>query len=312
MRRLKENGVFDLQKELAIPMFANRIAVVSSANAAGYGDFCSQLSNNEYGFSFRIELFTAIMQGEKVEESVIAALNDIYARSAEFDVVVIIRGGGATSDLSGFDTLALAENVANFPLPIITGIGHERDESVLDMVAHTSVKTPTAAAALLIKNLLDTRSVVDEMAYRLYDAANRQGTVERTRVEHLAQKLPLITALLHSNQKALMERVSARMAASIAKRIAEERHRLEMLFEKLGQYSTIKLKNERNVIAIMDNRLNGCDPKTLMKRGYSMTVKDGKIVTDARQIDEGDDITTMLNNGMIKSKVYETRKWHIL
>ena len=146
--QLKKEGVFDLQKELSLPVFAQRIAVVSSENAAGLGDFMRQLTDNSYGFKFHVELFPAIMQGEGIENSVIAALNAINGRFEDFDAVVIIRGGGATSDMSGFDTLALAENVANFPLPIITGIGHERDESVLDMISHTRVKTPTAAAAV--------------------------------------------------------------------------------------------------------------------------------------------------------------------
>ena len=155
IRQLKEEGIFDLQKELELPLFCQHIAVISSETAAGYGDFCNQLADNPYGFQFRTQLFPAIMQGEGVEQSIIAALNRIYESqsnhnsqvsilNSHFDCVVIIRGGGATSDMSGFDTLALAENVANFPLPIITGIGHDRDESILDMVSHTRVKTPTA------------------------------------------------------------------------------------------------------------------------------------------------------------------------
>ena len=121
-------------------MFPQRIAVISSASAAGYGDFCNQLANNPRGYDFHVELFPAIMQGERVEESIITALDTIYSRMDEFDVVVIIRGGGATSDLSGFDTYGLAANCAQFPLPIITGIGHERDDTVIDLVAHTRVK----------------------------------------------------------------------------------------------------------------------------------------------------------------------------
>ena len=136
IRQLKAEGVFDLQKELRLPLFCQRIAVISSETAAGYGDFCNQLADNPYGFRFETRLFPATMQGEGVEQSIIAALERIYTATQEdgFDAVVIIRGGGATSDMSGFDTLALAENVANFPLPIITGIGHDRDESILDMV----------------------------------------------------------------------------------------------------------------------------------------------------------------------------------
>ena len=141
LRQLEEEGVIDLNKELEMPMLPQRVAVISSATAAGYGDFCNQLTNNPRGYGFRTELFPAIMQGERVEESVIAALDAIYERMEEFDVVVIIRGGGATSDLSGFDTYALAANCAQFPLPIITGIGHERDDTVIDKVAHTRVQT---------------------------------------------------------------------------------------------------------------------------------------------------------------------------
>ena len=168
IRQLKEEGVFDLQKELRLPLFCQRIAVISSETAAGYGDFCNQLFDNPYGFKFETQLFPAIMQGEGVEQSIIAALGKIFSEYSEysddsdspFDCVVIIRGGGATSDMSGFDTLALAENVANFPLPIITGIGHERDESILDMVSHTRVKTPTAAATFLIDHL---KTVMDSL-----------------------------------------------------------------------------------------------------------------------------------------------------
>ena len=161
IRQLKEEGVFDLQKELSLPLFCQHIAVISSETAAGYGDFCNQLTDNPYGFQFRTRLFPAIMQGEGTEQSIISALEKIY-EDLTFDCVVIIRGGGATSDMSGFDTLALAENVANFPIPIITGIGHERDESILDMVAHTKVKTPTAAAAFLISHLKEVADAINE------------------------------------------------------------------------------------------------------------------------------------------------------
>ena len=148
-----------LNKELEIPILPQRIAVISSATAAGYGDFCHQLQHNSGGFFFYTELFPALMQGNQVEESVLAALDRINARINEFDVVVIIRGGGATSDLSGFDTYLLAAACAQFPLPIITGIGHERDDTVLDSVAHTRVKTPTAAAELLIHQWRKSRSI---------------------------------------------------------------------------------------------------------------------------------------------------------
>ena len=200
IRQLKEEGVFDLQRELHIPLFAQRIAVISAAGAAGYGDFCRQLEDNEYGFKFEVTLFSAVMQGEQVEQSIIAALNEIYSLTTQFDAVVIIRGGGATADLSGFDTLALAENVAQFPLPIITGIGHDRDESILDMVSNTRVKTPTAAAALLIDNL---RQVLE----RLNSAQQRISMMghiiidARHRIEMLQQRLSTAIERIMTNQK---------------------------------------------------------------------------------------------------------------
>ncbi|MEE1233690.1 MAG: exodeoxyribonuclease VII large subunit, partial [Phocaeicola sp.] len=150
LNRLDAEGILTLNKELDFPELPQRIAVISSATAAGYGDFCNQLENNIYGFQFFTRLFPAVMQGDKVESSIIAALDAINAEIDNWDAVVIIRGGGATSDLSGFDTYDLAANCAQFPLPIITGIGHERDDTVLDMISHTRVKTPTAAAEFLI------------------------------------------------------------------------------------------------------------------------------------------------------------------
>lgn len=201
IRQLKEEGVFDLQRELRIPLFAKRIAVISAAGAAGYGDFCRQLEDNEYGFKFEVTLFPAIMQGEQVELSVISSLNKIYEQSPNtYDVVVIIRGGGATADLSGFDTLALAENVAQFPLPIITGIGHDRDESILDMVSNTRVKTPTAAATLLIDNL---RQVLERLniAQQRISMAGHIITDARHRIEMLQQRLSVSIERIITNQK---------------------------------------------------------------------------------------------------------------
>ena len=169
--QLEEEGVLTLNKELEMPVLPQRIAVISSATAAGYGDFCHQLQHNPGGFFFYTELFPALMQGNQVEESVLAALDRINARVNEFDIVVIIRGGGATSDLSGFDTYLLAAACAQFPLPIITGIGHERDDTVLDSVAHTRVKTPTAAAELLIHRITEVADHLEELSARVQQIA---------------------------------------------------------------------------------------------------------------------------------------------
>ena len=210
IRQLKEEGVFDLQRELRIPLFAKRIAVISAAGAAGYGDFCRQLEENEYGFRFSITLFPATMQGEQVEASVIHALNQIYESVHDFDVVCILRGGGATADLSGFDTLALAENVAQFPLPIITGIGHERDESILDMVSNTRVKTPTAAAALLVDNLRQVLERINLAQQRL-SMVGRLFSEARHRLDLLQQRLPVAIERRLTNQKHRISQIELKL-----------------------------------------------------------------------------------------------------
>ena len=281
IRQLKEEGVFDLQHELRIPTFAKRIAVISAPNAAGYGDFCRQLEDNEYGFRFAVTLFPAIMQGEQVEQSVISALEQIYSLTSTFDVVVIIRGGGATADLSGFDTLALAENVAQFPLPIITGIGHERDESILDMVANTKVKTPTAAAALLIKNLLNVLEQLDDASQRIAYAVSQRIFSQKNRIATLTTLIPTLAI----------------------RAVSDQRHRIEMMQQRLPMAIERRLTTQKHLIESLSLKLQGFDPQLLLSRGYSITLKNGKAVRDPQQLKPGDEIETRVEKGTIRSVV---------
>ena len=288
IRQLKEEGVFDLQRELRIPTFAKRIAVISAQNAAGYGDFCRQLEDNDSGFRFEITLFPAIMQGEQVESSIIAALNAIYeatvpdgSPSGPYDCVVIIRGGGATADLSGFDTLALAENVAQFPLPVITGIGHDRDESILDMVANTKVKTPTAAAALLIDNL---RQVLD----RINSAQQHLTTAISTRLSTLNVQLSTLQALI----------------PTLALRtVGDQRHRIEMQESRLSVAIERRLTSQKHLLENLSLKLQGFDPQLLLSRGYSITLHHGRAVRNPKQLKAGDEIETRVESGTIRSVV---------
>ena len=282
IRQLKEEGVFDLQRELRIPTFAKRIAVISAANAAGYGDFCRQLEENEYGFRFEVTLFPAIMQGEQVESSVISALNDIYEQSQKpYDCVVIIRGGGATADLSGFDTLALAENVAQFPLPVITGIGHDRDESILDMVSNTKVKTPTAAAALLIDNLLRVLERLDDASQRITYAVNQRISSQKTKIATMTSLIPTLAMRV----------------------VGDQRHRIEMMENRLPIAIERRLTNQKHLLESLTIKLQGFDPQLLLSRGYSITLKDGKAVRDPKLLKPGDEIETRLEKGNIHSVV---------
>ncbi|MBQ8694635.1 MAG: exodeoxyribonuclease VII large subunit, partial [Bacteroidaceae bacterium] len=205
IKQLTDEGVIDLNKELPFPLLPQRIAVISSPTAAGYGDFCDQLLGNRYGFVFYPHLFPSPMQGNGVEQGIIAALDRIAADIDMWDVVIIIRGGGATSELSCFDTYDLANNCAQFPLPIITGIGHQRDESVLDIVAHTRAKTPTAAAELLIHAMLEQSIFVGNMMQGIADAVARRIESEQQRVHSLLNRMPLSAALFMQGQKARMQ-----------------------------------------------------------------------------------------------------------
>jgi exodeoxyribonuclease VII large subunit len=303
IRQLKEEGVYDLQKELTIPLFAKRIAVISSETAAGYGDFCNQLTDNAYGFQFQTELFPAVMQGEQVESSVIAALDHINERIADFDVVVIIRGGGATTDLSGFDTLLLAENVANFPLPIITGIGHDRDESVLDMISHTRVKTPTAAAAFLIDHLAQVYERIEDSQRALVNLVKRRMENEQIRLQRLSSTLPVIFSLVKTRGNARLERLQTNLLAAMQQRIRDSRNNLSTFNAQFAMLHSQFITRQRHRLQLIEEKVRNLDPVLLLNRGYSITLKDGKVVRDASQLKAGDEIETRLKKGNVKSIV---------
>lgn len=303
IQTLKEEGVIDLQKELKLPMFCQRIAVISSATAAGYGDFCNQLADNGYGLQFTTALFAATMQGEGVEQSVISALNRINEEWENWDCVVIIRGGGATSDLSGFDTLALAENVANFPLPIITGIGHERDESVLDMISFQRVKTPTAAAAFLVDHLTEVYARIEDAQEAIVNYVKRRLQVERMKFERLSTQIPTLFSLVKVRQSNRLDQLLNRLKVKAERIPADGLHRLEMLDARLKEPVARKLERELHRIDMLSQRAIAQDPERLLSRGYSITLKDGKSIKDASQLKAGDEIETRFAKGVAKAVV---------
>ncbi|MGM9713718.1 MAG: exodeoxyribonuclease VII large subunit [Prevotella sp.] len=298
---LKAEGVFDMQRELQIPLFCKNVAVISSETAAGYGDFCRQLEDNGYGFHFSVTLFPAVMQGEKVEKTVIHALSEIYRRMDDYDCVVIIRGGGATTDMSGFDTLTLAEEVANFPLPIITGIGHERDESVIDMVAHTRVKTPTAAAAFLIDNLARTSAIIDNAAERIVASVRQRLERENMRMTGLATRIPMLFSLVKTRETARLSGLSQRMASTSVTYIQRQRHQIDILERRIPTAVGSMTDRERHRIEMLGQRCSALDPQIILRRGYSMTMSEGHIVTDPDKIPDGAILETRLAGGTMTS-----------
>jgi exodeoxyribonuclease VII large subunit len=308
LRQLAEEGIDTMNKELPLPRLLQRIAVISSASAAGYGDFCNQLNNNQRGLAFKTELFQAVMQGNEVENSVVDALNRIAARLDEWDVVVIIRGGGATSDLQGFDSLLLAENVAQFPLPIITGIGHERDDTVIDLIAHTRVKTPTAAAEFLIHHQEQELDTLEDLSARLTDRISQLLYDETTRLKMLASKIPMLFSTVKAREEVRLHRLSASMANSSIQRLEQAKGRVELMNQQLSLYTSALLQGERKHIELMESKLQSAHPNRILQLGFSITRVGGKALKDVDEVKEGDEIETTLASGTFKSTIIWKQK----
>jgi exodeoxyribonuclease VII large subunit len=285
--RLKRGGLLDKNKALMLPIAPQRIAVISSKQAAGYGDFIDQLTNNVNGYRFKVRLFQSLMQGDGAEASILEALGAILSSVSEFDLVVIIRGGGAALDLSCFDSYELAAAVAAFPLPVITGIGHEKDDTILDMVAHTRLKTPTAVAEFLISGL---RAFED-------------------RLLEIYQRLEAKTRGYLWNEQQRLERVSSRFIYSAKNFVSASRNRLDLLYERLYRSSGHFLEAHSLRLDKLEQALRLLSPENVLKRGYSITTHKGKAIKDISILRDGDEILTQLKDFQFKS-IYkaETKK----
>ena len=285
IRRLTDDGIVDMNKQQPLAPVPQRVAVISSATAAGYGDFCDQLRNNVFGYTFYTKLFPATMQGAQTEQSVVAALDKICDFIDNFDVVVIIRGGGATSDLVAFDNYNLALHCAQFPLPIISGIGHQRDESVVDLVAHTRVKTPTAAAEFLVARINDFEKNIDEMAQNVAFSAREVVHDELLRLQQRIARLGVV------------QRVCVRHDAA-----------LQHLTMRLRNAAKMAISSEEKRMSLVEKSIEYADPATLLQRGFTLTTKHGKIVKSVCDVAPGDIVTTHLADGAFTAMVQQREK----
>ncbi len=323
--KLTAEGVVNLNKQLVLPRLLLRIAVITSETAAGFGDFCNHLAHGGHMFNIKIKLFPAIMQGDKVEQSVINALNAVLAESKDWDAVVIIRGGGAVSDLNGFDTYLLAANVAQFPLPVITGIGHDRDETVLDLVANVRCKTPTAVADFLIERLSKELELLENCAATLKVCAQNKLNAQLQRMDSFVALIPLVFSRVIDKEKARYRILSERLPNAIQNVCRGECSRCERLVMRMEMNTKSMIANMQNrllhvserlqfvvpaVLSRQKQRLESCErgirlaqPERVLKLGFSLTLKDGKAVTDASQLSPGDRIVTRLSNGEVTSRV---------
>jgi exodeoxyribonuclease VII large subunit len=325
IKQLEEEGVLTLNKELELPVPANRIAIISSPTAAGYEDFLDQLNNNAYGFVFYCKLFPALVQGDRTESSVISALEHIYKYRDCFDVVVIIRGGGASSDLSSFDSYLLAANCAQFPLPIITGIGHERDDTVLDMVAHTRAKTPTAVAEFLIGNMAETALELDETAHSIVSLVTQRQQDEAVRLSVFEAKNTFVLKAWHKEQDAVLSSSKNILRRNLQRFVKENQSRYtlyedtlirkaqQLLKEKQTEFDLIggalkritqqQCKDWNNQLDMFEKHLVLVSPENILKKGYTLTVKNGRVIKQSASVKKGDEIATVFLDGKVESVV---------
>jgi exodeoxyribonuclease VII large subunit len=286
IERLTKEGIIGLNKRLALPAVPQRIAVISSPTAAGYGDFFDQLDRNPYGYRFIHILFPALMQGAGAEQSITSALKTVYERRDSFDVLVIIRGGGSAIDLNCFDSYALASQVAQFPLPVITGIGHEKDDTVVDLTAHTKIKTPTAVAEFLISGFRSFEETVTEIENRIIKYTERLLRDESYRLTDVTQRLNFISIKLTTYLCNSLEDSEKDLRSSAKQFIEKTVSRVDTL-EKIARL---------------------LDPVNVLRRGYSSTEHRGKILKDTSLLRKGDVINTRLYKGSITSVVDNTRE----
>jgi exodeoxyribonuclease VII large subunit len=278
---LREGGFTEIQKTLPYPIVPQRVAIVSSQGAAGFEDFCNQLENNAYSFHFELALFQSVMQGAGVEADVVAAFKQIESMATEYDVVVILRGGGAESDLFGFDSFAIGEAIACCPIPVLSGIGHEKDWTVPDFVAYKREKTPTAVAASLIESCLEFAQAIEGLAAEA--VANAEQAI--------GQKLDA----LRSQENKILR--------SPKNKLGREAERLEYRISSLKQSAQNQLRSKQQNIALMEAKLGLLNPKTILEKGYSITTKAGKTVRQATQLQKGDEVQTMFLDGKVGSVV---------
>lgn len=353
INRLQAEGVFEMNKEIELPLVPQKIAVISSATAAGYQDFMNQLENNEFGFRFHTKLFQATMQGAETVPSIINALERIFQYEDFFDAVVIIRGGGATADLSSFDNYDLAYNITQFPLPVITGIGHEKDDTIIDLVAHTRLKTPTAVAEFLINGIERFYDQMVEMENQIVRLTRENIDSQKKKLEKIAvnlnhsvsgfinekqakltktgnelrqnigrfsyQKAHEINTLKHHLESAVLLKFAVTKTLLVQKRKTLKHVVSESLLKKnigisrykhlLAVQSGIMIFREEERIHFNENTARLVNPENILKRGYSITLIDGKIVKSVNQLNISEEIETRISDGKVKSKIVKKENY---
>jgi exodeoxyribonuclease VII large subunit len=306
--KLIADGVFDMNREIPMPLVPRRIAVISSESAAGYGDFMNQLNQNEYGYRLDVTLFPALMQGEKAEKSIVDSLLRINSKISEFDLVVVIRGGGATLDLECFDGYELGSHIAQFPIPVVTGIGHERDETIADMVANKKLKTPTAVAVFLIETISDFEARIDEHFSSIADIMNDAINETSQMVDQYSNRLfRKGQFLLNTNQLHLARHINL-MNSGWKNRLKLHDTMLDKTKQILRHQALKTLDLQAKMMSQLERHLFSISPESILRRGFSITTINGKNVNTFTEIPAGAEMTTITEQHDLTSKVTNSKR----
>ena len=329
IKRLEDEGVFSMNKDLEFPFLPQRIAIISSKNAAGYSDFMNHLTGNSYGYVFYTVLIESAMQGAETEQGILNALDKIAENSHLFDLVVIIRGGGSLSDLSWFDSYNIAYHITQFPLPVLTGIGHDKDISVADMVANSALKTPTAAADFIIDTVSAVENHLHEMWSGIRDLSRIIIEENRSRVESSGRKLVPVSRMMISD-------IKDRLSVKIVELVNTGReytfragvittNQLSRLISGAKFYSNLResaivrtgtnlktstinsLEKNRALLKGLDSTLNILNPENVLLRGFTITSVNGKILRKRDELEINDTIDTQFSDGTVRSRVIEKK-----
>jgi exodeoxyribonuclease VII large subunit len=308
LERLEKEGMLEMNRALLLPDLPRRFAIISAETAAGYGDFMRHLHDNGLGYKFRTELFNAPMQGTDAPAGIIAALDRIAVRASDFDAVLIIRGGGSNFDLACFDDYDLAVNIANYPLPVLTAIGHERDCHVADMVAHTYLKTPTALADFFVDIFAAEEQQVDSLATRMLVALRGKRSDATETVDRLLGRATSSVLFRLQRERRGVEMLLSRAAAGILSELHVARSRIDMLFVRAGNSASGKLQAENHRIQMLELRLSALNPMSILEKGFAIPVKKGQKVTSAADLAAGDSITVVFKDGKADCDVKSVNK----
>ena len=306
--RLSKEGLIDNNSQLVLPLVPQRIAVISSQTAAGYGDFMDQLANNPYQYHFKVTFFEAVMQGEQAVQSIVAALKKVQDQWSSFDVLVMIRGGGSQVDLDCFDSYELASSIANSKLPIFTGIGHQRDDTVADLVAHTSLKTPTAVAEFLLNGVSAFEAQLNYNRDRLKALAANQLENQRTQLLRMSKGLHHNSKMVIKDNSHKLELLNQKLAAQVFSGLKENQIVLHQYRQRLVDRPIKVISDNKHLLKLFEAQLTLADPQTILQKGYTITYLDGNVLKGSTPIKPGDQLETRLSDKKITSTVQKIKK----